>query len=187
VPQHEVHGEPAVYDHETEEPRGARRRRNVADWGVGEELFDHMPSPRRRFRAADAPSSRRDMHQRPRRFEPRDEPRSAAADRGRSSGRRPLVPIDEAPTREHVLAEPELFVTTSDTEAHGTAVARREATPRGGVEGRRTIVIGGQASLARRPRPQRTVGERLGPRPDRIAGWAVALGILLIVITILSQ
>ena len=30
----------AVYDHADEEPR---RRRQVADWGVGEELFDGMP------------------------------------------------------------------------------------------------------------------------------------------------
>lgn len=180
MPQHEVRGDRAVYDHETEEPRGGRRRRQVADWGVGEELFDHMPSPRRRFRSApaEAPSVRRDAHHRERRFEP-------APQRG------PLVPIDEAPTREHALPVRELVieahVTEADVEAPGAAVARRDDAPRGGVEGRRTVVIGGQASLARRPRPQRTVGERLGPRPDRIAGWAVALGVLLIVITILSQ
>jgi hypothetical protein len=180
MPQHEVHGDRAVYDHETEDPRG-RRRRNVADWGVGEELFDHMPSPRRRFRAADAPSGRRDMHQRDRRDEFTGRREETTAHR-----REPLVPIDEAPTREHVVIAPEP-IAAPEREMPGTAVARREDAPRGGVEGRRTIVIGGQASLARRPRPQRTVGERLGPRPDRIAGWAVALGVLLIIITILSQ
>jgi hypothetical protein len=37
----------AVYDHDNEEPRPAgRRRRQVADWGVGEELFDGMPGRR---------------------------------------------------------------------------------------------------------------------------------------------
>ena len=37
----------AVYDHNNEEPRPAgRRRRQVADWGVGEELFDGMPGRR---------------------------------------------------------------------------------------------------------------------------------------------
>jgi hypothetical protein len=37
----------AVYDHTEEEPRPAgRRRRQIADWGVGEELFDGMPGRR---------------------------------------------------------------------------------------------------------------------------------------------
>src|SRR3954449_12629992 len=37
----------AFYDHDNEEPRPAgRRRRQVADWGVGEELFDGMPGRR---------------------------------------------------------------------------------------------------------------------------------------------
>src|SRR4051794_38141961 len=34
--------ERAFYDHESEEPR--RRRRPAADWGVGEDIFDRMPS-----------------------------------------------------------------------------------------------------------------------------------------------
>src|SRR5687768_5782273 len=50
-----------VYDHdrELEEPRSGRRRRPVADWGVGEDMFEHMP--RNRFsRAAEAtPRERR--------------------------------------------------------------------------------------------------------------------------------
>jgi hypothetical protein len=38
---------PAFYDHETEEPRATgRRRRQVADWGVGEDAFDRLPSRR---------------------------------------------------------------------------------------------------------------------------------------------
>jgi hypothetical protein len=65
--------------------------------------------------------------------------------------------------------------------------SREVAAPRGGVEGRRTVVIGGQASVARRPRPSRTVGDRVGPRPDRLAAYADALGLLLIVITFLTQ
>ena len=37
----------AVYDHDEDEPRpSGRRRRQVADWGVGEEIFDHMPGRR---------------------------------------------------------------------------------------------------------------------------------------------
>src|SRR4051812_41784708 len=46
MPEHEARGR-AVYDHDTEEPRPAgRRRRQVADWGVGEEMFDHLPGRR---------------------------------------------------------------------------------------------------------------------------------------------
>jgi hypothetical protein len=46
MPDHEARGR-AVYDHDNEEPRPAgRRRRQVADWGVGEELFDGMPGRR---------------------------------------------------------------------------------------------------------------------------------------------
>src|SRR3954447_2543608 len=63
------HARPArdVYDHEHEEPRSGRRRRPVADWGVGEDMFEHMP--RYRFsRAAEGPP-------RDRRF-----PRPSAAD-----------------------------------------------------------------------------------------------------------
>jgi hypothetical protein len=37
---------------------------------------------------------------------------------------------------------------------------------------------------ARRPRPRPV--ERIGPRPDRIAAWAVALGLLLLLLAILS-
>src|SRR3954468_19560767 len=50
---------PAFYDHETEEPRGTgRRRRQVADWGVDEHVFDRMPS--RRFgRRGGTPASAR--------------------------------------------------------------------------------------------------------------------------------
>jgi hypothetical protein len=57
---HDVREDPAVfYDHESEDPRGSGRRRGpVADWGVGDELFDHLP--RRRFRPSESP--RRDTH-----------------------------------------------------------------------------------------------------------------------------
>jgi hypothetical protein len=37
----------AVYDHDEDKPRpSVRRRRQVADWGVDEEIFDHMPGRR---------------------------------------------------------------------------------------------------------------------------------------------
>ena len=173
MPQHEVRGDPAVYDHETEDPRGARRRRPVADWGVGEELFDRMPSRRRFGRGAEAPPARRESHPRERRFEPTHEPAPARSEVERREIARREVERVEAPrevARRDESYEP-----------------RESPAPRGGVEGRRTVVIGGQASAARRPRPSRTVGERVGPRPDRLAAYAVALGLLLIVIAFLSS
>ena len=64
-----------------------------------------------------------------------------------------------------------------------------------GVPERRTVKIGGhpegsleaaryQRDRARRPR--RTAHERIGHRPDRIAMWAFALGLLLILIALLT-
>ena len=47
-----------VYDHEDQEPRSGRRRRPVADWGVGDDVFEHMP--RGRFsRASEGPPRER--------------------------------------------------------------------------------------------------------------------------------
>ena len=160
MPQHEVRGDRAVYDHETEDPRGSRRRRPVADWGVGEELFDRMPSRRRFGRGAETPPARRESHPRERRFEPTHEPTPTRSEVERVEAPREVVRREES---------------------------RESPASRGGVEGRRTVVIGGQASAARRPRPSRTVGERVGPRPDRLAAYAVALGLLLIVIAFLSS
>ncbi len=60
---------------------------------------------------------------------------------------------------------------------------------------RRTVKIGGrpEGSLEaaryernRSRRPRRTAHERIGHRPDRIAMWAFALGLILIVIAILT-
>ena len=48
APEHEARTR-VLYDHESEEP--GRRRRAVADWGVGEDIFDRMPS--RRFTRAE--------------------------------------------------------------------------------------------------------------------------------------
>ncbi|HET6549743.1 MAG TPA: hypothetical protein VFG79_14855 [Solirubrobacter sp.] len=71
APEHEARMR-VLYDHERDEP--GRRRRAVADWGVGEDIFDRMPS--RRFKRAD----RRAEHhvEEGRRFERRDDaPRRA--------------------------------------------------------------------------------------------------------------
>ena len=42
----------------------------------------------------------------------------------------------------------------------------------------------GEFDVPTRRRPPRTVHERLGPRPDRIAAWAFVLGVLLILIAV---
>jgi hypothetical protein len=167
----EVRGERAVYDHETEDPAGARRRRRAAaDWGVGEELFEHMPSPRRRFTPAEPP--RRESH-------PRERREVMIRDEVAPAPRREVARVDAPRRREDAPPAP--------------AQAGRElavTAPRGGVEGRRTVVIGRQSTSpgVRRDRPSRTVGERVGGhRPDRLAGYAVALGMLLIVIAFLSS
>src|SRR3954447_18687534 len=84
------HARPArdLYDHEREEPRSGRRRRPVADWGVGEDMFEHMP--RNRFsRVAEGPP-------RDRRFS------SRAADADRRSAGEPTAReslADDAPAR----------------------------------------------------------------------------------------
>jgi hypothetical protein len=207
----------AVYDHDNEEPRpSGRRRRQVADWGVGEELFDGMPGRPGRF------------ERRPHRELPREEiPRGDAAD-----GRRTIViesGDDELPleslepaeeefgSRDEALRarevddelwagdepfaprEPEPLVQEPVDEAD---IAAAEDAPlvepgphsdeivRGTQEGRRTVKIGGRPAefygppARARQRPPRSVHERLGPRPERIAAWAFALGLLLILIAV---
>jgi hypothetical protein len=55
--------------------------------------------------------------------------------------------------------------------------------------GRRTIKISGHPDhlpVRRTQRPPRTVVERLGTSPDRIAAYAVALGFLLVLIAVLT-
>jgi hypothetical protein len=76
--------------------------------------------------------------------------------------------------------------------ARETTVARPAPSSRRGV---REIRTSPQLSFAahrqedlgsrrRRPRPRPV--QRIGPRPDRIAGWAVALGVLLLLLAMLS-
>jgi len=50
--------------------------------------------------------------------------------------------------------------------------------------GRRTVIIRGQ--VAERPRPRRTY-ERHRSRPDRVAMWAVLLGLLLVLVAATSS
>jgi hypothetical protein len=205
-----------LYDHEHDEPRstGGRRRRPVADWGVGDDMFEHMP--RHRFsRTAEGPP-------RERRFAPRGEtaerrpPAEAELDdrasvegaergptdqpaadvpRGRvDDGRRTIVigrPEDVPSEIAAITADRDIGDEHTPAPAPQPPAADAEAPPAPGE--RRTIRIGGrpegslEATRAARRRPSRTAQERVGARPDRVAAWAVALGILLILIAILSS
>jgi hypothetical protein len=209
-----------VYDHEHEEPRSGRRRRPVADWGVGDDAFETMP--RNRFpRAAEAPP-------RERRFAREDGERRAGEGERRAGedGERRLRAVDdaeqaprdddgpEAPEREAEVPRggvddgrrtlrigkdedmpSEIAAIAADRDINTEELAVPAPEKGQGVPERRTVKIGGhpegsleaaryQRDRARRPR--RTAGERVGHRPDRIAMWAFALGLLLIVIAILT-
>jgi hypothetical protein len=87
----------------------------------------------------------------------------------------------------------------ADVEHLREAAERRHATPEASMqarlervhrEERRTVQITGRpvSSLrlveVERRRPPRTPIERLGPRPDRIAMWAVLLGIFCCVVAL---
>ena len=192
----------AVYDHTEEERPAGRRRRQVADWGVGEELFDGMPGRRFERRGEDhrIPRGGADDGRRTIRIADDELPPTAAPDvldeefasreealRARAehdtvwAGDEPFADQADEPD-EPPLAEPRDLAAPLAPERHRPA----DGVVRGGVEGRRTIKIGGQpAEFHSAPRrPSRTVHERVGPRPDRIAAWAFALGLLLIIIAI---
>jgi hypothetical protein len=224
MPDHEAPGR-AVYDHSNDEPRSGRRRRQVSDWGVGEEIFDHMPGPR--FARERRPGGHSASHG-----------GDAIPRGGADDGRRTIViehdgeetPIEAPPRpeesyasreeaitarREHdlVWAGDEPFADESAADEGGDealaldepaemddrSAAASDDDPyagaplpdgiaRGGVEGRRTVKIGGRPpEFYPARRPPRAVHDRLGPRPDRIAAWAFALGLLLILIAILTQ
>ena len=215
MPDHEARPR-AVYDHSEDEPRPGRRRRKAADWGVGEELFDGMPS--RCF------ARRGDEHQIPRggvedgrrtivierddRVPPAPEEAARQADEAFASreealrarrahdalwgGDEPFAEATADPSAdERIEAEWSSDPLPGDLDSSWSAGSLPAEVARGGVEGRRTVKIGGRPGEHYRPperrRPPRTVSERLGPRPDRIAAWACALGFLLILIAILTQ
>jgi hypothetical protein len=187
----------AVYDHTEEEPRPAgRRRRQVADWGVGEELFDGMPGRRFERRGEDHRIPRGGADDGRRTIKIADDELTAAP---------PEVLDEEFASREEALraraehdtvwAGDEPFADEADEPDEPKDLAAplapeghrlSDGVVRGGVEGRRTVKIGGRpAEFHSAPRrPARAVHERVGPRPDRIAAWAFALGLLLIIIAI---
>jgi hypothetical protein len=204
-----------VYDHEHDESRPGRRRA-VADWGVGEELFDHLP--RRRFtRGSDGRVRERRPADRPERGAARDIPRGGADD-----GRRTIAidKPDDVPSEIAALTADRDLGGVDD--AHGGRAERglsgvddarggraeRGSSGAGDVPAavdwradhgppvRRTVTISGRpegpqrtsrtATGPQRLQPPRTVAERMGAQPERLAAWAVALGLLLIVIAVIT-
>src|SRR5690348_13934952 len=192
MPEHEAHVR-AFYDHEAEDPRAGRRRRQVADWGVGEDVFDRLPS--RRFSRAESAHARRAA-------EPdaawADAPPRPAAEPDAARAEAPPRPAAEAEPRSpragadapaaDALPRPDLDAPARPPRPAADALPRPRPIPRGGADdGRRTIVIGEpRADYAAPRRPPRLAHERVGPRPDRIVAYAVGLGVLLILIAILS-
>jgi hypothetical protein len=84
------------------------------------------------------------------------------------------------------------FASVAQWQAEGEPPADDDGIVRGGQAGRRTVKIGGRPAefhgppARARQRPPRAMHERLGPRPDRVAMWAFALGILLILIAVIT-
>jgi hypothetical protein len=236
MPEHEARGR-AVYDHDNEEPRPpGRGRRQIADWGVGEEMFDHLPGrrferrPHQEIPRGDAHDGRRTIvietsdEELPVATLPpvQDEEFASREDALRAreahdelwAGDEPFAdqraadapeehaddPADDdswSVETEDRATEPEDRWAAAEAWAAGQSPvsdeemsARTDGVVRGSQAGRRTVKIGGRPAefhgtpARARRRPPRTVHERVGARPERIAAWAFALGILLILIAI---
>jgi len=167
APEHESHTR-VLYDHENDEPR---RRHAVADWGVGEDIFDRMPS--RRFTRADRRAEHREEG---RRFERREAPGESQTIVIERAAPAAAAPHEYDAPREQVAVE-----APPPPEPDPMAV---EPPP-----GRRTVVISGHPErlpMARPARPSRTAVERVGASPDRIVAYAVALGFVLVLIAVLT-
>jgi hypothetical protein len=101
------------------------------------------------------------------------------------------APGDDAPTAGARAARGDDAPTAGARAARGGVGRGAPAlAPRGlQDDGRRTVRIGGRpgefAPRTTRRRPPRTIDERIGSRPDRVAAWAFALGILLILVALL--
>jgi hypothetical protein len=152
----------ALSEHDVEASEGrGRRRRPVADWG-GDDLFNHVP--RRRFTRPGAGAHVR---------------RPGATSATSHQLRRSAEPSSNAPQRH------------SDSDGHEDGPVSMLAAAHSAVE-RPIITVyedsptaGAAAPVERvRRRPRRTVDQRLGPRPDRIAAWAFGLGVLLILLAV---
>jgi len=134
-----------------------------------------------------------------RRFEPAAERRAAPAETPLAERRRQRRPVEswtegdegsvavEGKRAIQSWLEPDRGESRTIVLELGTAEPEPEVVAE--PEGRRTVVITGQPDRLPAPRaerPPRTAVERIGSRPDRIVGYAVALGLLLVLIAVLT-
>jgi hypothetical protein len=169
----------------TDPPR--RPRRQAADWASPEdlEILGSIGKPRE----ADWTVLTLERDDEPQEAIVIEHPAAAGAPMARRPGREPapafVADVDIEPDE------------TPDVVAHMHAVAAVPEPldlPERAANGRRTVVIRGQVaerqrpytSTAQRHRPARRPSERVGHRPDRVAMWAVGLGLLLVLVAILS-
>ena len=160
--------EPAPGAPEREEhPGSERRRRPVADWG-GDELFNHVP--RRRFsRTGVGAHTRRPSsspitsHQLRRNTDFTAGPPARGTDA--SGGIEPGGTLSAA----HAAVQP-AYITIYEQDASARLPE--------------TALAPGSVAARNRQRPRRSVDERVGPRPDRIAALAFVLGLLLVLLAV---
>ena len=189
MPEHEARAR-AVYDHETKSHAAGRRRRPVADWGVGEELstacrarrFDRRPHrelPREDIPRGDAADGRRtivietgndelpleSLESAEQEFASRDEAfRARDVDDELWAGDEPFAEREPEPLAEEPVDEAHLDEAYA-AGARGAAPRRSCAAPR---SGRRTVKIGGRPAEFYGPPARRTpasaahLHERLG-------------------------
>lgn len=181
--------EPAFYDHEDQ---SVQRDRVAADWGA-DEVFASVP--RRRLRGdRHAPVARRSA---PRRVSgPAIDEDADAAERAAWLAAVEAELVGErAPVAEAAPAPAEPLRADELTEGVDFDAPAAWAEAPAEPAGRRTVTITGRPGRAAEPtrplvaerrRPPRTVGERVGDSPDRVAGWAFGMGILLIVVAAFS-
>jgi hypothetical protein len=175
--------EPAFYDHEDQI---APRDRVAADWGA-DEVFASVP--RRRFRGDHHGSARRPA---PRRVgAPGLDDDQDVADRDAWLAEVEAELLSAAEPVEDVRPED----LTEGVELTGPAAW--DAAPvevEVGADGRRTVAITGRPERPAavvppqtdRRRPSRTLDERIGARPDRVAGLAFGMSLVLIAVAAIS-
>ena len=112
--------------------------------------------------------------------------RPVAASRPEGTARLQSARIAEEPLPARAIAP------AAPARPAGTAAPDR--TPGAGVAGRRTVTIRGRGAernlpwpdASSRRRPPRRAYERAGFKPDRVAMWAVLLGVLLVLVAVMS-
>src|SRR4051812_29120122 len=128
--------ERAFYDHESDEPH--RHRRPAADWGVGEDIFDRMPS--RRFTRADRRAEHHADERRRAERPPADERRTSwGDDAGARHKRGESMTIvigrdDSAPAARRIVVETDDFTAVKPVSEFAAVLPRADTDEFVGVE-----------------------------------------------------